>query len=205
MGRFTFTQKQKVLFKKIATSVTIAYLSFNAFFNNQMFLKEKEQKESLIIKYDKERESLSKKIDSLQTEKQVLRYQYENVLLQTIENTYDLDDITFPIWRKIYDKKTGVFAMNYLNKAYEDMLLTQGVNRLEYLGNTDYIAHGSDIANEYRRGDLLALNNNNPVDSYERYRKPNGTFGLLKVKKWKVVKGENTFVYGLVLEVLINN
>ena len=192
--------KHKRKIKSGITTFSLIYLSVISFNNNRLFLNEKNAKEAVQLKCEKLISDKAKVIDSLKKEKQVLRYQYENVLLHTIENTYDLDDIPFPGWRKVYDNKSGIFAMNYLNRAYERMFLRHGVSRIQYLGNTDYIAHGSELADEYKIADIAALNSKQSLDFYERYRKKNGQFGVVKVKKWKVVKNGQTFVYGIVLD-----
>lgn len=103
------------------------------------------------------------------------------------------EDIPLPIWYKLHDPVNDTFRMVYINDAYER---EYGVDRVEYLGKQDIERVNPDIAKKWTETDRKAYWSRVPVFANE----PLIGGDTIRVVKWRIDKGGETFIYGLQLE-----
>lgn len=104
----------------------------------------------------------------------------------------ELDDIPLPLWYKIFDPDEKTFKMVYLNHAYEDRF---NIKRVDYLGKRDFEITPTNVSQDYTRHDMEAFYSRRPIFVDEKT--PNGV--PIRVVKWRVDRGDNSFVYGMIL------
>lgn len=111
-------------------------------------------------------------------EKQVKRLQYKVTLLESSHQ-----DAPIPIWLK---DNFGV--MLALNPAYEKtFLLPRNLTAEDYLNKTDEVVWPEDIADEYRKNDLMVARTNTVWKGYETIIDHQG-----KETQWQVIKYPRT-------------
>lgn len=119
------------------------------------FKRYEEKYERLIEKNAK----LEDRFDALEKENQLLREQ-----LNTIKSIYP--DLPIPMWIK---DERGI--MLSLNDAYENAFLRpQEKSRYDYIGKTDYDIWGKKIADEFRKHDREAMEDNIVVFKDEEFQ-----------------------------------
>lgn len=111
----------------------------------------------------------------------------------TISNgSSDLSSIPIPVWYKIYDREADKFTMVFINRAFERKY---NVSRETYIGEHDKIIWGDSIGDIFEKNDRKAFWSRTPIYAMEPDRKQR----LFPVIKWRIDKGDRTFIYGMEL------
>lgn len=143
-----------------------------------------------------------KRLDKLEDENRRLMEENASLRLQVAQLRRDFDlmesahhDLPIPQWMK---DTNGV--MLSLNKAYEELfLLPMGLNRHDYVGNTDEEVWGVDIANRFRQIDSDVLHTGRPFNGTViiPYRGEEKEFHIIKYPRF--VGGSAVGVAGLAI------
>lgn len=191
------TPRAKRIIKDVGISLSIAFSTYKAYTSNNLFLEEKARKEAVEKVKTEHIEHLQKDKDSLICVANTLTYSFNNVLINTIEHSYNLEDIRLPLLRKVYDVKTDAFYYDYANQTYMDAYL-KGKRRSFVVGKTDVEIYGENIGKEYIKTARQALESDEPVNNAVFYPKKNGGVGVANVTEWKVKKDEVIYIYILI-------
>ena len=111
-----------------------------------------------------------------------------DIMVKVSIDTYDIEDVPFPMGYKIYEPKTNTFRMVRVNNAYKDKY---GVSNTMYFGNQD-IVFDSENSPEWYKHDLQVISGE-PMKPYKFYE--NSIKGVWSWRKWKVVKNNDIFLY----------
>ena len=168
--------------RKVGIFLSLGYASYKALDNRRWAL-------SVTDRLDAKQEE----IDDLRSNNEVTRANLKALIYNVSAASMDFDDLPMPMWYKIYDHSSDTYRMVYINRAYEK---EHGVDKIEYLGMQDYRIVPEEYAKTWRTNDNKAFWSRSPVEAIE----PDGYGGEIRVMKWRLDKGGETFIYGLQLE-----
>jgi len=160
--------------------LSMTFASYKAYENRMLYIASVDRSVMLEDRLDEEREQTEFTKNTLKT-----------VLFNIATANFDFDIIPMPFWYKVYDKENDQFKMVYVNRAYENHY---DIERIKYLSNLDKDVHGTERANEYEKFDRKAFSSRTAVFAIE----PDILGGKAEVIKWRVDRGGDIFIYGMI-------
>ena len=140
---------------------------------------------------------LSAKAEELENDNIELREVISDVVVKIANDTYDINDIPFPMWYKIYVQHDETFRMVKLNKAYREKY---NISNVTYFGKSDKAVTAAGVIYESNDRRVLESAVGEVVYVYEPYTNQDGTQSVGKYAKWKVERNGNTYIYGMEVE-----
>ena len=127
-------------------------------------------------------------IDSLNLEIKEKDLLISEIMVKVSIDSYDIEDVPFPMGYKVFDEETRLFRMVRVNNAYRKKY---GVSNAKYFGkqdvNIDHI-----YGQQWYKNDLIVVKGL-PMVAHRFYEdSPKGIFSW---RKWKVIKTEIEYLY----------
>lgn len=178
--------KIKTYVKKFGLFVSFGLTTYKAFdYRNRYLNAEVEQDE------------LRQIISVLREQKIKMDKTYTGILINLgKDDNYDIDDLPFPFWYKIYDAEADDFKMVRFNRAYQDLY---GKDPQEYFMRADEKVIG-DLGRVYQANDRKVFETGKPQSFYENYIDEEGGMHVGKYIKWRVEKDTGIYLYGIQFE-----
>lgn len=130
----------------------------------------------------------NKKIDSLIVEGIEKDLLISEIMVKVSIDSYDIEDVPFPMGYKVFDKEAKLFRMVRINSAYRRKY---GVSNARYFGkqdeSIDYV-----YGTQWYRNDLVVIKGL-PMVAHRFYE--DSSKGIFSWRKWKVVKDEVEYLY----------
>ena len=144
-----------------------------------------------VVKYSNEKASadacieLNEKLYSELQEKDLI---ISDIMVKVSIDTYDIEDVPFPMGYKVFEPLTQTFRMVRVNKAYKDRY---GVSNTRYFGKQDVVFDEKNAPLWYKN-DLKVIEGE-PMKTFRFYEQ--SIIGIGSWRKWKVVKGKDKYLY----------
>lgn len=129
-------------------------------------------------------------------EKDELRQTMAEVVVKIANDKYEINDIPFPMWQKLYVPMDDTFRMVKINQAYRDKY---GVSNIFYFGKQDKNVSVKGEIYEANDRKVMEMGPGEVLYVYEPYV-TDGVEKVGKYAKWKVQKGDLVYVYGMEVE-----